>query len=532
MSFNAFWNSFQSRSIHRRSDRRQEVLRPRFESFEDRRMLSFTPVGPFDTGGSGFFDVVTADFNNDGHLDLAGAQAWDNNASVLLGDGQGGFAEALQFEIGDFPSSVAVGDFNEDGTLDLAVGNQLSGDVSVLMGHGDGTFEPAEPLPTPGNPRSVAVGDFNADGKLDLGVASYGYGLFYYGYATVHAGDGEGHFAAPQTTITWFAYFDAATAADLDRDGADDLVIGNESNGPTIGDVHVFLGDESGYLQPSDVLFINHDPSAYVTDVAVGDLNGDDVADIVAADYYNVVHRINVLLGDGQGGYGPEQGYGGSAYSRSVVLGDFTGDGHIDIANDTANIFRGNGDGTFSELPTGGTNENAITAGDFNGDGWLDVVGLSIWLNNGDWSVDPTRLGDMDLDGDLDFDDIDDFTLGLTDALRYEALHGVAPSTNGDMDRDGDLDFDDIPGFVDRVEGATTSRGAASGTATTTARDESNSSSESASNARRRAKAGMPEATDRSTDGRIAARQPEAVWSGYAGQLGRRRLPKDRGEQT
>ena len=42
-------------------------------------------------------------------------------------------------------------------------------------------------------------------------------------------------------------------------------------------------------------------------------------------------------------------------------------------------------------------------------------------------------LGDMDFDGDLDFDDLGDFTLGLMETGAYEALHGVAPSTNGDM---------------------------------------------------------------------------------------------------
>jgi hypothetical protein len=58
------------------------------------------------------------------------------------------------------------------------------------------------------------------------------------------------------------------------------------------------------------------------------------------------------------------------------------------------------------------------------------------------------QVGDMDFDGDVDFDDIDDFVLGLNDPAAYEALYGVPPATNGDMDGDGDQDFDDIAGFV------------------------------------------------------------------------------------
>ena len=66
---------------------------------------------------------------------------------------------------------------------------------------------------------------------------------------------------------------------------------------------------------------------------------------------------------------------------------------------------------------------------------------------NGTISVS-ALLGDMDLDADVDFDDIDDFVLGLTDPAIYEAMYGVPPTQRGDIDRDGDLDFDDIPSFV------------------------------------------------------------------------------------
>jgi len=57
-------------------------------------------------------------------------------------------------------------------------------------------------------------------------------------------------------------------------------------------------------------------------------------------------------------------------------------------------------------------------------------------------------VGDMDGDGDVDFDDIDDFVLGLTNAAGYEAIFGVPPSLRGDTDGNGELDFDDISGFV------------------------------------------------------------------------------------
>lgn len=56
--------------------------------------------------------------------------------------------------------------------------------------------------------------------------------------------------------------------------------------------------------------------------------------------------------------------------------------------------------------------------------------------------------GDMDADGDVDFDDIGAFVLALNQPGDYEAQHGLAPVIQGDLDYDGDTDFDDIGPFV------------------------------------------------------------------------------------
>ncbi len=62
-------------------------------------------------------------------------------------------------------------------------------------------------------------------------------------------------------------------------------------------------------------------------------------------------------------------------------------------------------------------------------------------------------LGDMDCDGDIDFDDIDDFVLSLANPDQYEATFGVPPDLKGDTDGDGDVDFDDIQGLVTILTG-------------------------------------------------------------------------------
>ena len=57
-------------------------------------------------------------------------------------------------------------------------------------------------------------------------------------------------------------------------------------------------------------------------------------------------------------------------------------------------------------------------------------------------------LGDMDCDGDVDFDDIEAMVLALLTPNDYEATYGVPPESRGDIDGDGDNDYDDINGFV------------------------------------------------------------------------------------
>jgi hypothetical protein len=93
-------------------------------------------------------------------------------------------------------------------------------------------------------------------------------------------------------------------------------------------------------------------------------------------------------------------------------------------------------------------------------DGGSFLIGMyDDFVNDTPGGPNPSRpfvIGDMDCDGDVDFDDIDDFVLGLNDPQQYESTFGIPPSLKGDTDGDEDLDFDDIPGFVDILGGGGT----------------------------------------------------------------------------
>jgi subtilisin family serine protease len=65
----------------------------------------------------------------------------------------------------------------------------------------------------------------------------------------------------------------------------------------------------------------------------------------------------------------------------------------------------------------------------------------------------PFMTGDMDCDGDVDFDDINPFVLAIQDPQGYQAAYPNCNWLNGDTDGDGDVDFDDINGFVALLSG-------------------------------------------------------------------------------
>jgi hypothetical protein len=124
--------------------------------------------------GQNLTAMVAADFNGDGKLDLAVADAGANVVYVLLGNGDGTFQSPITIPVGNEPLAITVGDFTNDGKLDLAVVNAGDNTVTLLLGNGDGTFTEASgsPYTVATGPCSIAAADFNGDGKLDLAAGN------------------------------------------------------------------------------------------------------------------------------------------------------------------------------------------------------------------------------------------------------------------------------------------------------------------------------------------------------------------------
>jgi hypothetical protein len=290
------------------------------------------------------------------------------------------------------PISEVVGDFNGDGIPDLAFlwTTDLYGatpSITILLGKGDGTFTTGTTIQVTGAQAypTMIGGDFNGDGKTDLVILSWETGINT-SFVTTLLGNGDGTFAAPQTSTV----FDqgvvggdgvpgSLVAADFNGDGKMDLAVVGDYIAP--GGVTILLGNGDGTFTAAGP---NLDPSADFGVIASGDFNGDGIPDLVATNYFEFGSSPVVFLGKGDGTFtSMAASLTLDYFPTSIVVGDFNGDGVLDLAFSDLNgveIALGNGDGTFKETsasPMAVPSElYSLKVGDFNHDGKLDIAGI------------------------------------------------------------------------------------------------------------------------------------------------------------
>ncbi|HET9886042.1 MAG TPA: FG-GAP-like repeat-containing protein [bacterium] len=317
--------------------------------------------------------------------------------------------------------SLSVGHLDGSALPDVAVANRISNDVSVVFNPGGPASDEIRVAPG-GTPRAVALADVNGDGAADIVV---GRELSHPPLAIL-IGNGNGTFASPAPIGSIDAFPDAIAPGDLDADGDQDLVLASAPSGQVV----VLLNNGAGVFTETSYA-IGTAPS-YPSDLAIGDVDADEDLDLMITASLSQ-HPPVLLLNAGNGMFSPADPFTPVVVDFvSAAIGDLTGDEVaqltlLDFANSSVAVFPNDGEGAFGSptfFPIGASTQpgGRVRLGDLDGDGHLDAV-VGLFVQN---PVIPVLLGD----GMGGFEPADFFSAGA-------GISGIALC---DLDADGDLD--------------------------------------------------------------------------------------------
>lgn len=184
--------------------------------------------------GSEVADVVVADLDADGHLDIATALPNSDAVAVLRGRGHRSFAGPGHHAAGSVPRALIATDLDGAAPPELITADLGGGSVTVLRG-----LVAAAPVIVGPGPHGLVAGDFDGDSDIDLAVA-----IADDNAVQVMVGDGEGGLLPGPRHIVGNAPY-GVVAADFDGDGVLDIASANALDDT----VSVLWGDGVGALR-------------------------------------------------------------------------------------------------------------------------------------------------------------------------------------------------------------------------------------------------------------------------------------------
>jgi hypothetical protein len=375
--------------------------------------------------------VTCGDLDADGDVDLIGVTDDAGTIEVLFNHGDGTFADPVIYNSAGPTREVSLADVNGDGLLDVLVltNNQSNPAIAIMLNAGEGVLLNASVVESDETVDKIVPGDLDADGDMDLV-------LYWHNSPGVQfvLNEGDGTFTAGQWEGA-FAYHKQIQVADLNGDGADDLVGRYSSDYFSIT-----LARGDGTFAPTVRYASGYELESL--DVADYDNDGDlDVAIAVDGSGYGPSYpdlALHVYMNNGDGTFLAISGHANQWNVEGVSIVDLNDDLLPDIVTSNrvdhfVSVALNLGDNTFDHpthyLPFDGGARSHVVTNDMNGDGWADVVHaaqsssplpgsfatqLSILHNDGhgaltldyqivvEMDIRDLQTGDLDGDGDID----------------------------------------------------------------------------------------------------------------------------------
>ena len=321
--------------------------------------------------------LIANDFNNDSINDVAVSNKNADNIGILYGYGNGTFRSIRTFTTGagSSPQCIRSGDFNNDNILDISVASPGTNYIMILYGLRDGDFMlgPSYSTGQKSGTLSMGVGDFNNDDKLDIATAN-----FLMDDIGIHMSYGYQPYGGVLAFSTGTGSSPCSVAvSDFNNDSNSDVVVANYGTN-TVG---ILFGYGNGKF--SNIITHSVGATARPIVVSVGDINNDNRSDIVVVN--SQANNIYILMGLGNGTFSilPYYSTGYGSYPSAITIADYNNDNKMDIIIVTAGtnlviLAEGYGNGTFGNETSYAMGYNfnpySVVVGDFNGDGWIDIA--------------------------------------------------------------------------------------------------------------------------------------------------------------
>ncbi len=295
----------------------------------------------------GAAEVVAADLDLDGDLDLAVAQHNTNSIRIVLNQGGSFVLGGTTASGGIETRHIAAADLDGDGDIDLAASNRASNNVSIFTNIGGANFVLAGVVATALQPYDLALADLNGDCRTDIAVAAHDARAVNVMF-NLGAGSFGGFVSIP---VPGNEKPSGMTAADLDADGDIDLATTTDNN--NVGIVVVLRNSGTGTFATQTFASGGVNPGAIVA----ADFDGDGRKDLALAD--EGANLVSILPNLGNATFGAAVTRAVGAHPTDIAAADFDGNGSLDLVapnRDSNNV---------SVLPNGtvgGTNTYCVSS--------------------------------------------------------------------------------------------------------------------------------------------------------------------------